>query len=555
MKLKNMMICLFFVAYNISEVRDRVIVVAPTEVGVLHTCNCMHDQLLKAVKDGTAYQVERIVHSGVNPLSKDRSGKTTLHIASRRNNGVLNVLLRYGAHPNVGDDDGKSPLWEAVESGLYNNVQVLINYGANISVRAYGKTLLHLALEKRLYEIARLLLDRGVVIDAFDDDGDTPLHKAVGLYYDAYRWTTLLVERGASLASRDAYGRTPLQRAVSNHTYAYDVIDFLIRCGSSLSVVDKNGATLLHSAASCNNVHLTHLFLRSGLDTRRADKRGKTPLHYAAQNNALDVVKILLQIAWDGINDSTYKGYTPLTLASYYGYVNMVELLISAGAYINVIDNDGNTPLLYAFNEYNHNQKNAQLLITKGANVQMQYSNGDTLLHRAVKRKWYDVIRLLIYRGISVNVCNNKGETPLFGAVHAKDMVSATHLINYGADVHCVDSRRNTVLHYAAHNKHIELLHLLIKAGAFVNAQNIVGRTPLHEAFIAKDITGVKILVGYGAYINLPDDQGNTILSQVQSLLNNWSWFSSIKSFFGFEMSYKKLKEFESFLLKNGACI
>ena len=67
--------------------------------------------------------------------------------------------------------------------------------------------------------------------------------------------------------------------------------------------------------------------------------------------------------------------------------------------------------------------------VYKGANVQMQYSNGDTLLHHAVKRKWYDVIRLLIYRGISVNVCNNKGETPLFGSTY-KDMVSATHLIN-----------------------------------------------------------------------------------------------------------------------------
>jgi len=61
----------------------------------------------------------------------------------------------------------------------------------------------------------------------------------------------------------------------------------------------------------------------------------------------LDIVKILIEAGAD-VNTKNFFGYTPLLWASIYNHKEVVNLLIEAGADINAKNNYGYTALIYA---------------------------------------------------------------------------------------------------------------------------------------------------------------------------------------------------------------
>jgi ankyrin repeat protein len=79
--------------------------------------------------------------------------------------------------------------------------------------RRYGLTLLHMVAGHRLYEGVALLLANGAEVNAVDDCGETPLHRAA--------WNLdpegclQLLEAGADPTVRDRHDRTPLDVAVN----------------------------------------------------------------------------------------------------------------------------------------------------------------------------------------------------------------------------------------------------------------------------------------------------------------------------------------------------
>jgi ankyrin repeat protein len=58
---------------------------------------------------------------------------------------------------------------------------------------------------------------------------------------------------------------------------------------------------------------------------------GDTPLHFIARLNAVDMAEILIEAGAE-VNVANNHGYTPLLIASERGYKRMVRLLLQAGA-------------------------------------------------------------------------------------------------------------------------------------------------------------------------------------------------------------------------------
>ena len=99
------------------------------------------------------------------------------------------------------------------------------------------ETPLHWAARYGLVEIARGLVANGAVVDAPDQFGRTPLHRAV-----AYpRMVEYLIEAGAELDALDVFGRTPLHQALQYP----QTVEMLIRAGADISVRDALGRTPL----------------------------------------------------------------------------------------------------------------------------------------------------------------------------------------------------------------------------------------------------------------------------------------------------------------------
>ena len=102
--------------------------------------------LYAASRGGHLEMVRLLLQRGADPQGAG-PGEMALHVAvSYGHDAVIDVLLGAGVSINVGDDQGRTPLWSAVGSGDQALVDRLIAMGARTDVtNAYGGTLHELA--------------------------------------------------------------------------------------------------------------------------------------------------------------------------------------------------------------------------------------------------------------------------------------------------------------------------------------------------------------------------------------------------------------------------
>jgi ankyrin repeat protein len=160
----------------------------------------LDDELFFAVQICDIDRVRELLMMGADPNVKQGS-LSALHMVAMADEsicaGILELLLEYGADPNVRDSVGATPLHDAVLSGKINAVKKLLEHGADVNVRTTGAivvmedyagiftestysgvTPLHLAAYKGYAEIAKILLERGADPNIRDDDDLTPLEIA-----------------------------------------------------------------------------------------------------------------------------------------------------------------------------------------------------------------------------------------------------------------------------------------------------------------------------------------------------------------------------------------
>ncbi|KAF8474492.1 ankyrin repeat protein [Russula ochroleuca] len=94
---------------------------------------------------------------------------------------------------------------------------------------------------------------------------------------------------------------------------------------------------------------------------------------------------------------------SPLHPAAYHGDCEMVQILLNYGVDINVKNNDGTTPLVFAlescFSGLDHTV--VRLLLDHGADPNIPKKSGTTPLHLASQLGRIEIVRLLVERGAS----------------------------------------------------------------------------------------------------------------------------------------------------------
>jgi ankyrin repeat protein len=142
-------------------------------------------------------------------------------------------------------------------------------------------------------------------------------------------------------------------------------------------------------------------------------KNGLAPLHVASKKDVYLVFTLIHAGANVDIVD--YEMNTPIHYAASLGKLDIVSELIDAGANLNIENMWGNTPLHNAL--YAEKFVTAKKIINSDkANINIKTNNGDTPLHIAVissNTKATDVISELLSKGADINIKNNDGKTPL----------------------------------------------------------------------------------------------------------------------------------------------
>lgn len=248
-----------------------------------------------------------------------------------------------------------------------------------------------------------------------------------------------------------------------------------------------------------------------------------------------------------GLNTAVRKDkWTLLHVASATDRPDATQYLITKGSDVNVLDNDGKSPLYYCQSE-----GVAKLLIDAGADVNHPSILGKTPLHYAcISKATPAVVELLLQCGGRVNAEDKFGDTPFLNACamaygcideeeFAKNLPKINILIENGADVHHTNLKGENGLHICSGYGAYEIAEILLKLGVEVNALNEKHQTPLFMACFGNTsalnikegiLNSLTILLEHGAEPMIPDEQGLTPLHVL--MLNHCStWATDIASF------------------------
>ena len=193
------------------------------------------------------------------------------------------------------------------------------------------------------------------------------------------------------------------------------------------------------------------------------DANGYTPIHRAIYNNDLATVNELLKNTNVNINSKLdmavnmngwyLGGATPLILASYLGYTNIVKTLLDNNADIKARDSiDGSMPIHIA--AANGNDDVIKMLLSKDETLVNETDNkGNAPLHWAAMKDKYETIKLLAERGADLEAKDVDGWTPLHYASAFSSLQTVETLINLGANKETRANDGNIALSYAQKNE------------------------------------------------------------------------------------------------------
>ena len=107
----------------------------------------------------------------------------------------------------------------------------------------------------------------------------------------------------------------------------------------------QSNAMSLHRAAEEGDIEAVKKHLAAGANKNvRAGKWRDTPLHRAAFWGYTEVVELLINNEVD-VNAKDKYGCTPLHDAAEYSHLEIAEMLINRAPDMNALDNNGDTPL------------------------------------------------------------------------------------------------------------------------------------------------------------------------------------------------------------------
>jgi uncharacterized protein len=207
---------------------------------------------------------------------------------------------------------------DAVQRGKAEEVSKLVDEDPELlQAERSGVSAVRLAVYHGHPEVARLLIERGAVLDVFDasatgeskrlrellssdrscanavaSDGFTPLGLAAFFgHADAAR---LLLASGAdpNLASRNAQRVAPLHSAVAGGSV--EIVRALLAHGADVHARQDLGFTALHGAAAEGSEEMVRLLLAHGSDRAARSDAGQTAADVARQRGKPAIAEVLV---------------------------------------------------------------------------------------------------------------------------------------------------------------------------------------------------------------------------------------------------------------------
>ncbi|MCJ8339501.1 MAG: ankyrin repeat domain-containing protein [Pseudomonadales bacterium] len=347
-----------------------------------------------AAENGHFAIVKELLQAGAKP------GNAIVYAVKQNQIDTVTYLLDSGVNPNLKFPNSVSLLTLAAGQESSAMLLVLLKAGALPNDKNGQSPALIQTLSKSGIEA---LLAAGANPDTQTSSNLSPLYVAITKRQPEI--LKLLLAAGAKVNTLNgANNETALLKAIKDHNQT--AVKQLLAAGADSNIANKYGVTPLFRAI--NDLPMVKLLLASGADIHaKVTSKQRTALHEAIAKGNIEVIRLLLAA---GAKPNVYSlaGKTPLHLASQYtvGNAYMVKLLVTAGANVNLQETSENKyiPLYLAANNGNYSQVDQLLKLGANPNVMAYNQFRTTPVFQAAWKGHYQVVERLLKSGANPNL-------------------------------------------------------------------------------------------------------------------------------------------------------
>lgn len=282
------------------------------------------------------------------------------------------------------------------------------------------------------------------------------------------------------------------------------------------SKVEKSEANKkLFGAAKSGNTTIAEEALNEGANVEaKFGNEGRTALQVAASRDHLEVVELLIR-AGANLDECSERGETPVAEACVQGNLKVLLTLLRAGASPHKpVPFQGQQNKVRNLEAWERSDL-AQALVNAGLEVEGTIVHGRSPLMLASLFAHPQVVEVLLKADASFNCKNEFGYAALHYACigsQPEAVAVAKLLLDAGAGVNEADSAGDTPLFHAMGGGDARIVKTLLEAGAATNVTNQHGETPLFYSAYAKEFKEINVLLDAGAEVAVVDSKGNTPL-------------------------------------------
>ena len=301
-----------------------------------------------------------------NPLAK------AIH---NDNTELAHTLIESGININMPCKDGSTILHHTVHLNKIYMTKIILAYKPDVNAKnIYGNTPLHIAAINRNQEIIPLLIANGADINIKNKYNQSASDIIKKMYcfnqlvenISLYCWSEIhndilfrnienIIDCNPEVVNmQNINGNTPLYTIFNSDLSSKRLIELFLEKGASITIANNKGTTFLHRVSECAPPEIVELLLKytSKDNLNLRDKCGNTPLHL---------------VSW---REKQYEK----TMKS--ADLAIANLFLKNGAQLNIVNNNGNTPL---HNAIQHQKQHLiTLFLTYNANLCIKNNHGET---------------------------------------------------------------------------------------------------------------------------------------------------------------------------------
>jgi len=425
-----------------------------------------------AVRARDRSTAERLIRSGADVNGANRYGVTPLSLAARNGDAdLIDLLLKAGASVKTAESglpESQTLLMLAARTGDVDSLKRLIAAGSDVNARETrtGTTALVWAATSNRAAAVRMLAESGADVNTQSKITAYP-HTQSGVLLTG-------LEEGVSYVGQTVLPRGGWSAVMyAAREGAVDAARALGDAGADLNLVDPEGTSALIIAIINGHYDVAAALVEKGADPNVADIKGMTPLYAAVDmhtigdtfgrpyppppviEGSIDAIRMLLankanpnarlkgpilKRVYDAGDGRLGEGATPFMRAARKSDVEVMKILLDAGADPKLTQKSGNTPLMLAAGAVSTGGDEAERVteeqaiaairmgIEAGLDVNEVNANGDTVMHTAATTAGglRTLIRFLAESGARLDVKNKAERTPLDAALRARQPNDAT---------------------------------------------------------------------------------------------------------------------------------